>query len=124
MGCAQVKCYQIEYRAVGKSILGSTPKPDTKPCNSAANKKAAENTAESQLDTEMDNKREQGNECAKLEKCQCPDWPTPWVGGWQPMLAGLTSVQTVNIGTGCTWTVIVQYDREQRSRTQTCKVPG
>jgi hypothetical protein len=113
-------CYQVEYRASKKKILSSTPNPDNKTCNTAANKAFAEKEAEKQLDTEMENKKEDKNQCAEETGCTCPAWPE-WVGGWAITLARITSVQTVPVGSGCSWKVMIEYDREERSRSAHCK---
>ena len=120
MAC-HAKCYQIEYRASGKQLLSAKPNPDNKDCNTAANKAFAEKEAEKQLDIEMEHKKEDVNQCAEEAGCACPPWPAPWIGGWAIVVAGLTSTQTVQVGAGCTWKVIIQYDREERSRSANCK---
>jgi hypothetical protein len=121
MAC-HASCYQVEYEARNPKVTNATPNPNTNPCNSNANKTTAEANAKTQLDQEMVRKKEDVNNCTAEPGCSCPAWGA---GGWTPWainVAGLTSVQTVPIGTaGCRWTVILKYDRWTRSRSKDCE---
>ncbi len=119
MAC-HATCFQIEYQAQGKTVLSAAVAPDNRKCNNEAGKTAAENAAKDQLDKEMDRKKEDVNNCTQEAGCACPPWPAWPAGGWKVTQAGLTSVQSVTIGE-CKWTIVLQYDRAERSRSAKCK---
>jgi len=127
MACVAT-CYQIERRPDPNSwkVISATANPDKAPCNAAANKAVAENGAKAAVEKDEAAKNESVDNCAQqttpANPCGCPPWP-PWpAGGWKVTHNGLTAVKKVPIpGIECVWTVILQYDRQERMRSANCK---
>jgi hypothetical protein len=110
-------CYQIEYKASNPKLLKVIPNPKTDACNNAANKTAAENAAKAA--GAMRAKREDVNNFTAEPGCACPPWHAVWNGGWAITQARLTFVHSHTVG-NCTYTVILEYDREERKRSANC----